>query len=362
VVNSWLVKISPTGIISKATFASLTPGAIAANAQCEGSFSRADLAAAGGLPPKPNAKAPTVTCGSQRPGMNVIPAIADDGTIYVASRAQFSSRHSYLVAVNANLTPKWIASLRDRINDGCNVLLPPNGTAGGCLPGTKKGVDPATNNTPAGRILDESSASPTIGPDGSIYYGVYTRYNWAQGHLMHFDKNGHFLNAYLFGWDATPGIYPHNNSYSVVLKENHYGGVGSYCNDATICPPDRTATYPNNPEESLISQFNPNLIREWAYKNTNTNSCARDASGNVTCVSDHPDSFEWCVNSVVIDKSGIVYGASEDGNIYTINQGGTLHDSRFLSLSLGAAYTPTAMDSQGRLFAQNYGDVFVLGK
>ncbi|MBS0287320.1 MAG: hypothetical protein JSR17_08495 [Proteobacteria bacterium] len=361
VVDSWLVKISPNGAINKATFSSLTPGAISANAQCEGSFTSTQLAANGSLPII-GQKPATVTCGHQRPGMNVIPAIADDGTIYVASRTHFSSRHSYLVAVNPNLSPKWIASLRDRFNDGCNVLLPPNGTIGGCTNGAKKGVDPATNNTPAGRLIDDSSASPTIAPDGSIFFGVITRYNFDQGHMMHFDKNGHYLNSYLFGWDATPGIYPHNNTYSVIFKENHYGGVGSYCNNETICPSDRTGTYPNNPEESFVSQFNPNLVREWAYKNTNTNSCVRDSQGNVTCVSDHPNSFEWCVNSVVTDKLGKVYAASEDGNIYTINQGGTLFQNTFLSLSLGAAYTPTALDSKGRLFAQNYGLVFVLGK
>src|SRR5205085_5758322 len=56
-----------------------------------------------------------------------------------------------------------------------------------------------------GRILDDSSASPVIAPDGSVFFGAYTRYNYAQGHLMHFDAAGNYLGGYLFGWDVTPG-------------------------------------------------------------------------------------------------------------------------------------------------------------
>lgn len=357
ILGAWLVQVDTKGQIHLASFDSLTPGAISKNAQCEFSFPASAL-------PFPSTTVPVQTnrCGSQRAGINVMPAVAPNGNVYVVSRTHFNSRYGYLVAVSPKLKPLWIASFRDRLNDGCNVLVPATGTPGGCRAGATDGVDPNTNNRPAGRVLDDSSASPTIAPDGSVFIGTYTRYNFAQGHMFHFDKNGNFLNSYLFGWDATPGIYPHDNTYSVIFKENHYGGLGSYCNDPVICPPDRAGLYPNDPEAYFLSQFSPNLTRQWAYQNTNTLSCKSNGSGQPICKSTNPNGFEWCVNSVVTDSNGTVYGASEDGNIYAVSQGGTLAAKKFLSLSLGAAYTPTALDSAGRLYAQNYGLVFVLGR
>src|SRR5215831_2842751 len=283
VVDSWLVKVAPNGAITNTRYRTLTVGAPAGTDQCPVAFSTAQLP----WPPSPDAVAPTIPCGTQRPGLNIAPAIAPDGTLYVATRAHFADRESFLVAINPDLTRKWIVSLRNRFHDGCGVplvqggQLPPNGTPGGCRAGANFGVDPSTNAPGSGRILDDSSATPTVAPDGSIYFGVYTRYNYAQGHLMHFSAEGNYLGAFRFGWDSTPGVYSHGAGYSVVLKDNHYGGVGSYCNDATICPPDRTATNPAYPEEYFLTQLSPGLNIEWSYKNTNTLSCTRAANGQV---------------------------------------------------------------------------------
>ena len=63
----------------------------------------------------------------------------------------------------------------------------------------------------AGRVLDDASSSPTVAPDGSILYGAYTRYNWAQGHLFKFSAAGDFQAAYSFGWDTTPAIFTHDS-------------------------------------------------------------------------------------------------------------------------------------------------------
>ncbi len=145
--------------------------------------------------------------------------------------------------------------------------------------GTTTGVDPSTNNWPTGRVIEDSSASPVIAPDGSIFFGTYTRYNWSQGHLFHFSRKGRFLNSYNnFGWDTTPAVYPHDGTYSVVMKENYYEGVGSYCNDSTACPWDRAAFYPNNAPRYFLSSFSPGLLKEWDWQNTNTQSCSRDNS------------------------------------------------------------------------------------
>jgi outer membrane protein assembly factor BamB len=82
----------------------------------------------------------------------------------------------------------------------------------------------------------------------------------------------------------------------------------------------------------------------------------------VTCVDDHPNSFEWCVNAFVIDSNGVVYVNSEDGNLFAIFQGGTLKQKIFQQLALGAAYTPTSLGSDGKIYSQNAGRLFVVGK
>jgi hypothetical protein len=194
-----------------------------------------------------------------------------------------------------------------------------------------------------------------------VLYGVYTRYNFDQGHLMKFNASGQFLGAYNFGWDTTDGIYSHDGTYSIVMKENHYGGVGSYCNAESVCPSDRTATYPSNPEAYYVTQLSPSLVPEWQWQNTNTDSCVRNPDNSITCTTDHPNGFEFCVNHVAIDQNGVVYANSEDGNLYAIAQGGILKQSLFLNLALGAAYTPVSIGPDGKIYSQNFGHLIVVG-
>jgi len=136
-----------------------------------------------------------------RPALNAAPAIGTDGTIYTVTRTHLLdaiNRYGGIAAINPDLTPKWWTSFRNRLNDGCNndagtfpgALLPANGTPGGCRLGATPGVDPAQNTQPAGRVLDDSSSSITVAPDGSILYGSYARYDFARGHLMKFRLGG----------------------------------------------------------------------------------------------------------------------------------------------------------------------------
>jgi hypothetical protein len=371
-VDSWLVKVAPNDAVSFVSVTGLNPAAPAPTDQCLSVFTNAQLP----WPPSANAVPGTEPCGLQRVGINAAPAVAADGTIYLVTRAHFliGSRHGFLLAVNPDLTLKWASSLRNRFHDGCGVSvaaggsLPPNGDPGGCRDlgpaGNAQilGNDPAQNTPGAGRVLDDSSSSVTIAPDGSVLYGSYARYNYAQGHLMHFAADGTYLGAYGFGWDITPGIYQHDGTYSVVIKDNHYSEVGSYCNVEAFCPADRNASNPASPEEFFITQLNPSLGVEWKFKNVNTESCSRNPDGSITCVSDHPNSFEWCVNALAIDSRGVVYVNSEDGNLYTINQGGTLRQKIFQQLALGAAYTPASLGSDGKIYSQNAGRLFVVGQ
>lgn len=346
-VGAWLVEVSPDKTFRKASFASLVSGAPGPGDDCE-----RPLNGPLPFPPDPAAVPPSGPCGSQRPGINVVPAVASDGTVYTISRAHFSSRHAYLVAVDPSFAPKWAASLRDRLLDGCGVLIPPNGTPGGCRAGSTPGVDPSTNRPPAGRVIDQSTASPVILPDGSVLFGAYTAYNYQRGHLFRFDAQGRFVASYDFGWDITPAVRTHDQTYSILMKDNHYE-VGSYCGDPNYCPAE-AGRYD-------IVSLDPSLKPEWTFRNTNTESCTRLGNGTVVCVSDHPDGFEWCVNQPAVDLKGVVYANSEDGFLYAIGPDGALRQKIFLNLAIGAAYTPLSVGADGILYTQNNGHLFAVG-
>ena len=354
VVNGWLVKIASDDTSTVATFASLVPGAPAGSADtCPESFYFENPQPSFPWPPSPTAIPPTGPCGSQRPGINVAPAVSADGsTIYTVSRAHFDNFVSYLVAVNtADLTPKWQASLQNRLNDGCGVLLPiaalgVTTEANSCTFGTTVGVDPTTNAFGSGYVIDQASSSPTVLPDGSIVFGALDNYNFSRGHLFRFSAQGSYVGAYAFGWDSTPGVWAHDGTFSILIKDNHYGS-SSYCSvqNNPVCA--------STPQVYYITQLDANLNIEWQFQST-------------TIDADHPNGYEWCINMPAIDMLGNVYVNSEDGNIYELPQGNTgiftmPAGKMFLDIALGAAYTPLSIGPDGKLYTQNNGQFFVVG-
>src|SRR5215470_18529389 len=119
--DAWLVKISQDSTIQKVSYKSLT-FTPAAPTTCSATFDTSTLP----WPPSPTATPRTIPCLSQRPGLNITPAVTPDGTIYsvTVAHSPFASRYAYIVAFNPDLSPKWTASLRDRLNDGCGGLVP----------------------------------------------------------------------------------------------------------------------------------------------------------------------------------------------------------------------------------------------
>ena len=242
--------------------------------------------------------------------------------------------------------------MQRRLNDGCGVILPiapqgVNNLANSCRYGTRVGVDPTTNAPGSASIIDESSSTPTVLPDGSVLFGVTDNYNFARGHLMHFDSQGNYLNAYTFGWDSTAAVYMHDNTYSIVIKDNHYD-ASAYCSfNNPVCTPRSPGPY-------YVSQLNANLQVEWSFQNT-------------TFDQQHPGGYEWCVNAPAIDDTGLVYVTSEDGNVYSLPQGHsgvftTPQQKIFLQEALGAAYTPLSIGNDGKEYSQNDGNLYVLGQ
>jgi outer membrane protein assembly factor BamB len=68
------------------------------------------------------------------------------------------------------------------------------------------------------------------------------------------------------------------------------------------------------------------------------------------------------VNAPAVDAQGTVYASSEDGWLYAIAQGGTVKGKIFQEATLSAAYTPVSLDSEGRVYSQNSGHLFVFGR
>jgi outer membrane protein assembly factor BamB len=252
------------------------------------------------------------------------------------------------------------------------VLVPiaPTSTPaqGACRNGANFGVDPQTNQRPAGRVRDITSASPTVMPDGSVLYGAWTRYNTIRGHLFEFSSTGAFKASADFGYDSTPAVYQHGGMH-VILKENHYDGeFGAYCNpdsvnpvSQVVCANTGTATGP-----FYITQLNANLVPEWRFQNTNTQTCTRQPDGSISCVDDTPGGFEWCINAPAVAADGTVYANSEDGNLYSIPQGhtGVFTQPRqryFMGVSLGNAYTPTSISGSGVILTSDNGQLFAVG-
>jgi len=369
-VASWLVKVTPQDKASVVSFANLVPDAPPGTATtCPAPFFFAFGPESYPFPPTIDAVAPTVLCGSQRPVINVAPVVSPiDGTIYTVSKAHFALMEVNLIAVNPDLTLKWNKLLRDIVPDGCGVRVPISGPSNtdpnSCRFGSTFGVDPQTNFNGSATIFEESSASPTALPDGSILFGAMDFYDFGRGHLFKFDSAGKYLASYDWGWDTTPAVYPHDGTYSILTKDNGHAG-GNYCTD-----PIPFCAAPS-PPPNFIVQVNANMEVEWEFESTNTESCTRNPDGSLTCVSDHPNGFEWCTNMPAIDRNGTVYVNSEDGNVYELPQpppgtamgtvitqpGATI----FLTSAVGAAYTPLVIGPDGRFYTQNDGHLFVVG-
>lgn len=347
VVGAWLVKVTRHGAIVKADYKTLIPDAPAAIDGCFRRFLDQVPRPARPWPPPPQPDGsptlpPKAPCLSQRPGLNVTPAIGADGTVFTVSRAHGAPAHGFVVALRPDLTLKWAASLRDHLFDGCGVLVPFSTRASifVCREGASFGVDQFTNLPGAAEVEDMGSSSPTVLPDGGVLYGGLTIYNDAGGgHLMKFDRNGQFVASFPWGWDTTPGVYRHDGTYSIVLKQNHYlDGV------------------------FLIDQLDANLNLEWQFQNTSSQVCERLPDGTIQCFDAGVNGFEWCVNAPAIDRDGTVYVNNEDGYLYAIAQGGIEKARHFLSRAVFASYTPMSLDARGRIYAMNNGELFVIGR
>jgi hypothetical protein len=202
-------------------------------------------------------------------------------------------------------------------------------------------------------LYDGSSAAPTVGPDGDVYFGVlenpFPNHN-DRGWLLHFSSDlSKTKIPGSFGWDDTPSIvgaslvpsYHGHSSYLLMTKYNNYAGVGSGDghNRIAILDPNATEHDPVIPQTLVMKEVITIL--------------------GVTPDPNFPDFpgavREWCINTAAVDPfTKSILANSEDGKLYRWDlTSNTLSESITLSTGIGEAYTPTVIGSDGTAYAIN---------
>lgn len=217
-------------------------------------------------------------------------------------------------------------------------------------------VDP-NENVPA-HISDDSTASPTVGPDGDVYIGVLeatgVSHN-ARGWLLHFNATlAQTKTPGSFGWDDSASIVPASmvpsytgtSNYLITTKYNNYGRAGSGDGLNRLAVLD-----PNASQRDAIVDIP--VMKEV-----------------LTILGPTPDPafpggfVEWCINTAAVDPlTRSILINSEDGYMYRWSLvTNTLSERIRLTSGLGESYTPTAVGPDGQVYAINNGVLFALGK
>jgi hypothetical protein len=214
-------------------------------------------------------------------------------------------------------------------------------------------IDPSSGKS--AWVTDLSTASPTIGPDGDVYYGVVENpfpNHDGRGWLLHFDAAlATVKTPGSFGWDDTASIVPgaDKHHYNVMVKYNNYVGVGPLGDGRNkIAILDPAATQAD--EYSTV----PVTVMKEVQTVLGPTPQPGEPKGAV---------YEWCVNTSVVDAaSGAVFAGNEDGNFYRWDlASNTLSQKLTLSPPQGESYTPTLIGPDGTVYAINTAVLFAIG-
>jgi hypothetical protein len=205
-------------------------------------------------------------------------------------------------------------------------------------------------------LNDDGSATPTVGLDGDVYYGVLegpAGSNHYRGWMLHFDSRlAQSKTPGAFGWDDTSSVVPSfmvpsysgASPYLLMTKYNNYlEGGGNGLNKIAVLDPNAIETDPVT---------GASVMREVL------------TVAGVTPDGAPPAVKEWCINSAAVDPAtrSILVG-SEDGKLYRWDLStNTLSQSVVLTSGLGEAYTPTALGPDGKVYAINNATLFAVGR
>jgi hypothetical protein len=211
------------------------------------------------------------------------------------------------------------------------------------------------NSGQAAFLPDLGTASPTVGPDGDVYFGVLENpfpSNNDRGWLLHY--SGDLTQTKLsgaFGWDDTASIVPASmvpsytgtSSYLLMTKYNNYQGVGSGDGVNKLAVLD--------PNGMMIDPI--------------TGACVMQEVLTITGVT--PDPVlpmvrEWCINTAAVDPAtDSILANSEDGTLYRWDLAtNSFTQSVSLTSGVAEAYTPTVIGVDGTVYAINNATLFAV--
>ena len=252
---------------------------------------------------------------------NQAPALSNDHrTLYIAVSG--SDNAGYLLALDSRtLATTGKTRLRDALN---------------------------TNNN--ARLLDDGTASPMVGPDGDVYFGVFENSygsNHFRGWLNHYNSTlTQTKTPGAFGWDHTPSVVPASivgayhgaSEYLLVSKYNNFAQVGGDgINKVAVL----------DPNDTMIDSVSGATVMKEVIAMAGVTPDTEYLSGLPNAVR------EWCVNSMAVDvATRAVIVNSEDGHVYRWNlSNNTLTEPLKITDGLGQAYTPTVIGVDGTVYA-----------
>ncbi len=252
-----------------------------------------------------------------RVAMNSAPALSADGaTLYVAVSNAAQNRGYLLALDSATLAPQT------------RVLL----------------TDPKSGAL--ARIPGDATSSPTIGPDGDVYFGVLESSqsaNNSRGWMLHFNATlSQTKIPGAFGWDNTASIVPAAavptytgpSTYLLATKYNNYAGAGT------------------GNGQNRMAVLDPSTAQTEAISGIQTMREVLTILGP-TPDANHPGGVrEWCVNTGAFDPATrAMLINNEDGYLYRWDlPTNTLSERIRFNNGLGQSYTPTAVGPDGTVY------------
>jgi hypothetical protein len=218
--------------------------------------------------------------------------------------------------------------------------------------------DPATGRPAV--ISPDSSASPVVGPDGDVYYGVLENpfaSHDDRGWLLHYNATlTRTLIPGSFGWDSTPSVLParadphyHGSSpYLLVSKYNNYLGIGPHGNG-----------------HNEVAVLDPRSSQKDPYSKVRVMKAVQTVLSPVHQPNTPAGArYEWCINSAVVDVADdSVIVNSEDGFLYRWDLAhNTLAEKIRLNRPRSEAYTPTIIGPDGTVYAINNAHLYAIGR
>ncbi|MBX3028270.1 dockerin type I repeat-containing protein [bacterium] len=266
---------------------------------------------------------------------------ADEQTLYVVVASANNATNHYLVGLN----PATLALRESSPGVPMRVAL----------------KDPRNGGANNASVLDESSASPMVGPDGDVYYGVMGNPFNVRGWLLHFSANlAQTKTPGGFGWDTTPSVVPAaavpsyagGSAYLLFTKYNNYAGLdgGDGVNRMVVLDPNATMVEPHASSGGLL------VMKEIL--------AIAGPTPDPEHLAQYPNAVrEWCINSAAVDPATrSVMANSEDGKLYRWDLAtNTLSPGIALSPGIGEAYTPTVIGPDGTVYAINWAILNAVG-